>query len=785
MKILKNLAVYLLCIAMTAAATSFTAFAEEAETAFDGLYKEFDFEEYTDGTKQNNDYGVIEMNKEKIIIGGTAGSVTHNGAYSRYASIMKNENDGNQYLRFVNAGNSGSDTVPFTGFSDFITEKGAESFVISYDIMLDTKPNSPVQIRYKTNYGFLMLFFKEDKLYYRNDGNSAWSDNLSFAENVTIESNEWNKIAYSYSNGTLKLFFNGIKICEKSGFSSAEEAAYSWLYFGAVPNVSAICIDNLRYECFNNNGEYAASAELKSCDDLYKVSGKLNHNASIDLTITVSSQNGSELYAKSLKTDENGGFSAEFTLDKPDETNISTVAVNINPIFTSAPCTIAFNHYNDADALSALDFTGYDEESVAAFKDRINSDTVFYNIDIGENSDFEKLSENDLIIKSLCGKKYNSVSEFNKSFKRELTLQFLRERKDAEEVATMLEGNSDTFDFEPSESYYKYRLLISSLLINNIEYVTDVETLKKFLKKAEIYYSLVNETRLKIADTVEALKDELFGYGMSLKYSSVNSSVKKAAADAILDANLNVDSEFDLSENMQKLIGIMNDILNKPKSDDNSGDSKRPSGGGGGGRIGKVSIPKQKNNDDTINLPIPETSGYNDVEAGFWAEKAIDYVSKNGIMIGDGKGNFMPNESITREQMTKIVVKAFNITAKTSTHCFDDVDKSMWYAEFIDTAASAGLITGMSSNEFGLGKAVSRQDAAVILYRYFMTSKREFKAEENTGIEDEAEIAGYAKEAVEFVRKNGIMVGSDGRFEPNMPLTRAMAANIIYNITVK
>lgn len=42
---------------------------------------------------------------------------------------------------------------------------------------------------------------------------------------------------------------------------------------------------------------------------------------------------------------------------------------------------------------------------------------------------------------------------------------------------------------------------------------------------------------------------------------------------------------------------------------------------------------------------------------GHWAEKAIQTVMDKGLMIGDGKGNFRPNDPLTRAEMATILTR--------------------------------------------------------------------------------------------------------------------------------
>ena len=77
--------------------------------------------------------------------------------------------------------------------------------------------------------------------------------------------------------------------------------------------------------------------------------------------------------------------------------------------------------------------------------------------------------------------------------------------------------------------------------------------------------------------------------------------------------------------------------------------------------------------------------------------------------------------------------------------------------------------------------SVTREDLAVILYRATLKKDKKYEARK-TDFTDKAEIADYAKEAVEFMAGAGIINGfEDGSFNPKAPATRAQAAVLIYN----
>ena len=122
---------------------------------------------------------------------------------------------------------------------------------------------------------------------------------------------------------------------------------------------------------------------------------------------------------------------------------------------------------------------------------------------------------------------------------------------------------------------------------------------------------------------------------------------------------------------------------------------------------------------------------------------------------------------------------AFGYSPKAGT-TFADVPEGAWYAPYVETLTSEGIITGIGDNVFGVGKNISRQDLCVILYRAI---KNEDAVDLELSFDDATKIADYAKEAVAYFSSYDIVNGfSDNTFRPEAVCTRAQAAKIICKI---
>lgn len=218
--------------------------------------------------------------------------------------------------------------------------------------------------------------------------------------------------------------------------------------------------------------------------------------------------------------------------------------------------------------------------------------------------------------------------------------------------------------------------------------------------------------------------------------------------------------------------------LYKEENKSSGGSSGSSSGGGfsGGGSFG-ASKPVMSTTKTDV-----ETPSQGDVDISFtdindhWAQKYALALAKNGIINGYDDGTFRPDNKVTRAELAKIIVGAFNVKSA-GTSDFADVTPGAWYVPYIDAASSSGIVTGYNGN-FNPDSAVTRQDAAIMLYRAIsLTHKLGIGY---TFFADETSIASYAAEMVSALAEIGIITGNESNeFMPENNLTRAEASALI------
>ncbi len=171
---------------------------------------------------------------------------------------------------------------------------------------------------------------------------------------------------------------------------------------------------------------------------------------------------------------------------------------------------------------------------------------------------------------------------------------------------------------------------------------------------------------------------------------------------------------------------------------------------------------------------------------GHWAEKVVLDMVDKGILNGFLDGTFRPDESVTREQFAKILVKSLNINYENSSLKFEDVSDDRWSKDYIIRANK--YLTGYyikGKYYFKPTEASVREDIAVAVV---MASGLQDEIPEYSLLEqfsDKDEISENSRKYIAIAVKNGIMQGKGGYFDPKGNLTRAEVSQLIFNVREK
>ena len=162
-----------------------------------------------------------------------------------------------------------------------------------------------------------------------------------------------------------------------------------------------------------------------------------------------------------------------------------------------------------------------------------------------------------------------------------------------------------------------------------------------------------------------------------------------------------------------------------------------------------------------------------------WAEDGVNYCTSHGIMTGDEFGNLNLGDNITRSQMAKMLVEAFNLPDMPETS-FTDVD-GHWSYEY--ACAIEGYMPDKST-KFNPDEYVTREEFAATLVRASGLNTGSIR---NSGIldrhfTDAGEVSPVYKTLLTIAVERAYMKGADGLIRPRDLLTRAEVATFVYRV---
>lgn len=150
-----------------------------------------------------------------------------------------------------------------------------------------------------------------------------------------------------------------------------------------------------------------------------------------------------------------------------------------------------------------------------------------------------------------------------------------------------------------------------------------------------------------------------------------------------------------------------------------------------------------------------------------WAKKEIMYLSDLNIIGGYPDGTFKPNEPITRVQATAMLIKALKIPlTEDTTGQLKDVSKDSPYYKILATVNEKGILRG-DNGFMRPGEKTSRAQMAAILRRAF-----DMPLDKQPTFVDVTP-SHWAYQDINGIAKQRVAGGSNGKYMPSNPVTRA------------
>jgi len=180
--------------------------------------------------------------------------------------------------------------------------------------------------------------------------------------------------------------------------------------------------------------------------------------------------------------------------------------------------------------------------------------------------------------------------------------------------------------------------------------------------------------------------------------------------------------------------------------------------------------------------PTPPTQQFEDVAPEAWYSDYVHIVVDNNLFQGTALGIFSPQLNMTRAMFAQVLanLEGVDLASYSATiPIFADVSSSAWYFVAIQWASDVGIINGVGYGNFAPNDNITREQMAVMLYRFVNIKGIELPQGSVTTFIDQDTISPWAAEAVTAIQRAGMVTGRpDESFDPQATATRAEVATI-------
>lgn len=167
-------------------------------------------------------------------------------------------------------------------------------------------------------------------------------------------------------------------------------------------------------------------------------------------------------------------------------------------------------------------------------------------------------------------------------------------------------------------------------------------------------------------------------------------------------------------------------------------------------------------------------STFDDVKS-HWAENEVEKMATLGYLKGS-QGNFRPDDSITRAEFVTLMVRLLGLETHGSETGFSDVYSGDWFAPYISSAVSEGIIKGYDDGTFKPENPITREEISSLLSSILDIQLSEEEVEEIL-VDFKDEVSPWAKPYVAQTVKSGLLKGfPDNSFKGITNATRAQSA---------
>lgn len=178
----------------------------------------------------------------------------------------------------------------------------------------------------------------------------------------------------------------------------------------------------------------------------------------------------------------------------------------------------------------------------------------------------------------------------------------------------------------------------------------------------------------------------------------------------------------------------------------------------------------------------PAEKVFEDVPETHWAKESVDKIAALGLVKGTSDTIFSDAMEMNRGMMATVLHRLSG-EIETAKADFTDVQDNAYYAKAVDWASTVGVLKGINAETYAPDQAVSRQELALMLYRYAEFLSLDTKVSQEDLLDDfvdKDKVADWTGDSMAWAVDKGLLKGRGGsELAPEATATRAEVAVIL------
>ncbi|MCL1808705.1 MAG: S-layer homology domain-containing protein [Clostridiales bacterium] len=196
-----------------------------------------------------------------------------------------------------------------------------------------------------------------------------------------------------------------------------------------------------------------------------------------------------------------------------------------------------------------------------------------------------------------------------------------------------------------------------------------------------------------------------------------------------------------------------------------------------------------KNADVKVMPVVLQGKTFSDIQ-GHESQKAIEELATRAVINGKNDASFDPDATMTRAEYAAIVTRGLGLAAKKA-GVFEDVESSAWYAGYVGTAFTYGIVAGTSAKTFNPEGTITRQEAAAMTMRAAklcgLDTSLDAAAVRDALAQfwDYMTVSSWAREPLAFCYREKILPDDGMDIQPAAAVKRCEIAQMLYSMLGK